>query len=109
MTTICGHDREALLWILADFIPAKKRCVCNSCTIKRDLDDPIKLASIISAALAHEPWFLDCVADDDSLVFAYRVPNDAAHRTVDMPEARRILLAILEDAADKLAVVRGDK
>jgi hypothetical protein len=67
--------------------------------------DPSALVALLKATT---PLLVDATSEDGSIVLCYHVCADLGHRTVDMPEARRVLLGLLT-SDDHLKILQGDK
>jgi hypothetical protein len=50
MTTICGHERDVLIWALGCEYDDLSSCGCESpkCQAQLAIDDPVKLAALIA-------------------------------------------------------------
>jgi hypothetical protein len=118
MSTVGGHKREELEWALdvwdepyvARSMIAAPLEDCGPSYTDADraalkaCGDPSQLATLLKAST---PLLVDATAEDGSIVLCYFVDTDVAHRTVDMPEARRVLLGLLT-SEEHLKILRGE-
>ncbi len=103
MSTIGGHERDALIWALKHMTAlenghtlATTRDRLFGKQARRNAVDSTKdLTQLTTLLKAATPLLVDATSEDGSIVLCYHVGVDLAHRTVDMPEARRVLLGLL--------------
>jgi hypothetical protein len=105
MNTIGGHEREALEWACGNSPPIQSMPYSVRLLAYQAVHDPFQLTALLKAST---PLLVDATAEDGSIVLCYFVDANLAHRTVDMPEARRVLLGLLT-SEDHLKILRGEK
>jgi hypothetical protein len=111
--TICGHDRETLIWALGGEFDPLPSCGCEStlCQAQVATYDPAKLAELIAAELQRcdvHAW----VVKHEYRPICWGVRGDEYGGFWEMPQARAILVALLPlpDGAREQAerAIRGE-